>query len=101
MAKDNVFSNIRISTKLFLLLIILVGLTAAVGIVGVRDLRKSNDEMKTMFQERVKPAEELKNIADAYNTNVIRAAHQASAGRMSLAEALKEVDLAQRTVHDE
>ncbi|MEO5510461.1 MAG: methyl-accepting chemotaxis protein, partial [Longimicrobiales bacterium] len=91
-------SNIRVGTRLFILLLILVSLTVAVGVIGVTDLRKNNDSLKTMYHERVRPAEELKNIADAYNKDVINLAHKAASGHVQFPDAVKELAQAEQAI---
>lgn len=90
--------NIRVGTRLFLLLLVLVGLTVAVGAIGVNDLRKNNDSLKTLYGERVRPAEELKNIADAYNKDVINVAYRVAAGHVQFPDAVKELAQAEQAI---
>jgi methyl-accepting chemotaxis protein len=94
------FSRIRIGHRLFFLLAVLVALTVMVGVVAVSDLGKSNDQLNTMFRERVQPAEQLKNIADAYNEDVINLAHKVASGHVAFPEAVKELAQAQQTIRN-
>jgi len=87
--------NIKISTKLMILALILSGIIAFVGIMGILNLRIVNKGMQTLFKDRVLPLEELKNISDAYAISVVDIAHKARNGNITWNKALQELDVAQ------
>ncbi|MCM2972590.1 methyl-accepting chemotaxis protein [Larsenimonas suaedae] len=83
--------NLSISKQIglgFLVAVLFLGLS---GLVSSMSLRAANDNMESMYRDRIVPLKELKIIADAYAVDVIDAVNKANAGIMSAEDALGAV----------
>ncbi len=90
--------NIKISTKLVILALLLSGIIAFVGIMGIQNLRTVNEGMQTLYSDRVLPLEQLKSISDAYAVSVVDVAHKARNGNLSWRKALRELEKAESAI---
>ncbi len=90
--------NIKISIKLLVLVLILSIIIVFVGVMGIRSLQIVNSEMKTLYNDRIVPLEELKNISDAYAVSIVDVAHKARNGNISWKKALRELDKAEKRI---
>lgn len=84
--------------KLFALTAGLLGLVAVAGTVGLMALRKTNQGLKTVYEDRVVPLEQLKTISDKYAVDIIDAANKANAGLVTAEDTLKSVQSAQKAI---
>ena len=90
--------NIKISVKLIILTLILSGIIAFVGIMGIENLKTVNAGLETMYADRVVPLEQLKNISDAFAVSGVDIAHKARNGNISWKKALRELDKAEKII---
>jgi len=90
--------NIKISTKLIILAVVLSGIIAFVGIMGIQNLRTVNEGMQTLYSDRVLPLEQLKSISDAYAVSVVDVAHKARNGNLSWRKAVRELEKAEKGI---
>ncbi|BEU95122.1 MCP four helix bundle domain-containing protein [Acidovorax sp. DW039] len=91
--------NIRISTRLAVLLAALCLLTALIGTAGLLGMQRANQGLNTVYQDRVVPLKQIKLVSDAYAINIVDTAHKVRDGAMtpsqglqSVAEARKEIE---------
>lgn len=56
-------SNLKISTRLLVLIGILSSLLMSIGGVGLLGISKANDALKTVFEDRIAPLEQLSEIS--------------------------------------
>ena len=68
--------NIKISTKLIFLTIILAGLTAFIGIYGVNNLKTTDESLRTVYEDRVVPLKQLSAVSEMYAVNIVDATHK-------------------------
>jgi methyl-accepting chemotaxis protein len=80
--------NLKISAKITLLVIILTAVSVIVGIYGLRNLKHVNQDVGTMYNDRVIPLRQLKNISDAYAVQVVDLAVKTEKGLISRQEAV-------------
>jgi len=90
--------TLKVRTRLLILSAALIGISVVVGGIGIINLGNAVDGMNTMFHDRVEPMKDLKNIADMYAVNIVDTAHKARSGALSHPQALKNIDVAERTV---
>ena len=72
----------------------------AIGAIGLNGMRSANDSLKTVYEDRVMPLEQLKVVSDMYAVNIVDTAHKTRNGNLSWAEGLKNVQVAQKTLAD-
>jgi len=92
--------NIKISVKLIILTLILSGLIAFVGIMGIENLKTVNAGMETMYVDRVIALDQLKNISDAYAVLIVDVAHKARNGNITWKKAIREIDRAEKIIDE-
>lgn len=76
-------SNLKIGTRLFLLLTLLVALTVTVGAVGMYHLHAADTAMDGVYLNQVLPLQQMKSIGDAYDYGVINSARKTQLGLLS------------------
>lgn len=92
--------NFKISTKLFMLIALLIAISIIIGTQGIFQLRKINKSVHSMYHDRVVPLEQLKNVSDAYAVSIVDIAHKYNHGLISRTEALDELKNATVVVSD-
>jgi hypothetical protein len=90
--------HLSLAKKLSGLVAMLLVLSAFLGVQGLHAIRQTNQGLKTVYEDRVVPLEQLKVIADAYAVNIIDAANKANAGLFTPAQALLSVRDAQAVI---
>ncbi len=90
--------NVKISVRLFALLASLVVVLLAVGVMGIQGMAHGNGALSSVYQDRVVPLRDLKQIADMYAVNIVDTSHKARDGALSPAEAVRAVDEAQTAI---
>ncbi len=91
-------NNLRISTRLFLLIGFLSILLIGVGFMGLRGMAAANEGMATVYSDRVVPLKQLNAISDAYGIDVVDTAHKTRDGAVSNQEAERRLANAQRII---
>ncbi|MGK7396287.1 MAG: methyl-accepting chemotaxis protein [Candidatus Cyclobacteriaceae bacterium M3_2C_046] len=92
--------NIKISSKLIILVSILSLFTLFIGIYGTSRLNKVNNNMTSMYFDRVTPLKQLKAISDAYAINFVDAVHKVANGNLSWSAGLAELETAAVKVNE-
>ena len=93
--------NVRISTRLALLLTALCLLAAALGVAGLLGMQRANQGLNTVYQDRVVPLKQLKLVSDAYAINIVDTAHKVRDGAMTPAQGLQSVALARKDIQEQ
>jgi hypothetical protein len=92
--------NLKISTKLIILVSMLSVVTIFIGVYGILNLGEANRGLETVYLDRVIPLEEIKHISDAYAITVPKAAHKVMSGEKSWWWANKELEKAEDVIQD-
>lgn len=96
--RDTFMKMCSFGRKLTVLTAGLLGLVVVAGIVGLVALRATNRGLRTVYQDRVVPLEQLKTISDKYAVDIIDAANKANAGLVTAEDTLKGVQAAQKSI---
>jgi methyl-accepting chemotaxis protein len=91
--------NFTIKARIISIFVTLVFTTAGIGFIGLKGIDDTNEAVKTMYQDRVIPLQQLKVVADMYAVNIVDTSHKVRNGNLTWAQgeenvntALKEVD---------
>ncbi len=84
-------NNIKISTKLIILVTIMSALIVFIGLYGLNGINETNDEIEIMYNKRVTPISDLKDISDQLAIHVIDYTNKAKIGIVSFSKAHTEV----------
>ena len=88
----------KIATKLYLLVGLLLALSVSVGGMGLFGMKTAVGGLETVYNDRVVPLRDLKDIADAYAVNIVGIAHQVRDGELSANEGLAKVESAEKLI---
>ncbi|MGY4024618.1 methyl-accepting chemotaxis protein [Aeromonas rivuli] len=92
------FKDATIKTRLFLLLGALCALLLLLSSLGLYGMHHGNQGLLRVYQDRVVPLKQLKEISDLYAVAIIDNVNKANAGLISAEVALKELNDAQQQI---
>jgi methyl-accepting chemotaxis protein len=92
--------NLKVLTRMIILIVITSVITLFIGLYGVNNLRIVNDGMTTMYSDRVLPLKQLKAISDAYAINIVDATHKVRNGNISWSEAVRNYENASKQIEE-
>ena len=87
--------NWTIRTRLFVLIVLMMAGSLAIGAAGLTGLRGVLAGLNSVYLDRVVPLRDLKVIADLYAVNIVDASHKARNGGIAPAEAARQVEEAE------
>ncbi len=90
--------NLKVSTKLIILVIIMSVIIGTIGIYGERNLNNVNNSVETVYKESVIPLTELKIISDMYAIDIVDATHKMRNGNISLEAGKKSISRAKEAI---
>ena len=73
----------------------------AVTIYGMTSFTRVEQGVLSLYDDRIVPLKQLKNISDSYAVLIIDAVNKANAGRMTASEAANGIRQAQQTIEDQ
>ncbi|MFG6449741.1 methyl-accepting chemotaxis protein [Roseateles sp. BYS180W] len=82
------------------LVALLTSLTVALMVVGWLHMSHLRDALRTVYDDRVVPLQQLKSVADAYSVRVVDGAHKVALGTKSASENLRDIEQARRDVQN-
>ena len=91
-------SNLKIRSKLALMVILPIAVLAGTSLFAKLSLSDLHAGIDRVYKNRVVPLQQLKTIADEYAVKVIDAVNKANAGRYSASDAKRDVLAAQETI---
>ncbi|RQO83173.1 methyl-accepting chemotaxis protein [Acidovorax sp. FJL06] len=94
------FSQLKIATRLSLLLAALCLLTTVIGSVGLAGMQRANAGLNTVYQDRVIPLKQIKLVSDAYAVNVVDTAHKVRDGALTSQQGLDSIGRAKKEISD-
>ncbi len=90
----NLFRRMSIRVKLSLLVLVLLLVAIGVGLFGLEGMKKTEEGLKTVYNDRVIPLKQLKQVSDYYAVNIVDTAHKVLSKSMSYEDGAKNVDQA-------
>ena len=93
-------NKINISTKLYLLSGILAIILIIVGINGLLNLKKINNSLEEVYNNKLIPIVNLKNVSDAFSINIISTTNKLNNGNISWEQASTLLDTAQSIIYN-
>ena len=88
----------KIATKLYFLVSLLLVLSAIIGGMGLYGMKVAVGGLGTVYNDRVVPLRDLKDIADAYAVNIVDATHKVRNHGMSPQDGLAGVEQAEKLI---
>ncbi len=93
--------NIKLRTKLLTAFLAVTALCAFVGYRGIVTTGHMQDQLGTVYNDRVVPLKQLKVIADMYAVNIVDTSHKTRNGNLSWEQGRKSVDQANQEIAKE
>jgi methyl-accepting chemotaxis protein len=90
--------NLSIRTQLWLLVVALLVLLVATNGVLVDGLRHSNATLEGLYNDRVVPLKQLKEVADAYAVSIVDTAHKGRDGAVTHEAAIASISAARERI---
>ncbi len=91
-------NKFNISTRLVALLATLCMFVAIVGAMGLSGLSRANQGLKTVYEDRVVPLNEIKIVADRYAVSIVDAAHKVRDGSMTAVQGVQSIQEARKDI---
>ena len=91
-------NNWTIRTRLFVLIVLMMAGSLAIGAAGLTGLRGVLDGLNSVYLDRVVPLRDLKLISDLYAVNIADASRKARDGGIAPTEAARQVQEAQQRI---
>lgn len=85
------FSRMKVSVRLATLAGSMIALLVLIGVLGISGMHSSNQAMASVYNDRVVPLKDLKQIADMYAVNVVDTAHKVRNGNLDWQQGLVNV----------
>ncbi|MBI3132359.1 MAG: MCP four helix bundle domain-containing protein [Acidobacteria bacterium] len=92
--------NTKVSTRLAIMASVLLAFIILVGVMGIDGMKRSQAGMKSVYEDRVVPLRDLKQIADMYAVNIVDTAHKVRNGNLAAPEGVRNVSEADRVIRE-
>lgn len=89
----------NLKKRLALMLAVLIGLMAASGWIALDRIRDVAASIDTVHRDRIIPIQQLREVSDGYLVHISQAVLKAQRKRISVADALRKIDAAERHIH--
>ena len=93
--------NISTKSKLTILVLLSIFSLVVIAFLGVNQLGKVNNGLKTVYEDRVIPLEQLKIIADEYAINIVDTTHQTRNKNFDFQKCMENISSAQIKIKDQ
>lgn len=98
MSKTILFSKIKASEKLYMLVFVLSLFIVGIGVYGMHEMKKMRQQTQTLYADRLLPMQQLTKVRYTYTIGFISSAEQAHARQITFKEALSRMEEAQTAV---
>jgi methyl-accepting chemotaxis protein len=89
-----------IKLKLIALVLFLTFIAAVNGLFGLYGMKNSISGLETVYNDRVVPLRDLKEIADAYAVNIVDTNHKVRNGNLTTTEGIKSIEQAEKVISE-
>ena len=94
----NFIVNLQTRSKLLLLTTVAILSLLSIGLMGIMKLATVETGLDTVYNDRVVPLQQLKNIADAYAVNIVDTTHKTRNGNISFDDCIKSIHAAKAII---
>jgi methyl-accepting chemotaxis protein len=92
--------NITIANRLRILLLVSTVILFVITIYSIINLREVNKNILSMYDDRVVPLKQLKQVSDAYAVNIVDCSHKVRNGNISWDQAIPLLESANKLITD-
>ena len=90
--------NLKIRAKLIVLSFVSLVIVLFLGISSINELEKTNEGLTTVYNDRLVPLVQLKNIAEAYAVNVVDTAVKIRNSKITFEQCVSNISEAKNTI---
>jgi methyl-accepting chemotaxis protein len=94
----NFIVNLQTRSKLLFLTTVAILSLLSIGLMGIMKLATVETGLDTVYNDRVVPLQQLKNIADAYAVNIVDTTHKTRNGNISFDDCIKSIHTAKTII---
>lgn len=95
MLLDALFARIpSVRARLTLLTAVLCLLMSGLALAGMTLTARSNESLRTVYDDRVVPQQQIKAVADAYAVTMVDSTHKVRLGQLDAAAAPRQIEVA-------
>ena len=91
-------NKLSIKTRLFLLVACLLALLVMAAALGIANARQSSRTLGSLYNDRILPLKQLKEVADGYGVGIVDAAHKVRDGALTRAQGIQAITEARTRV---
>ncbi|MDH4199501.1 MAG: methyl-accepting chemotaxis protein [Spirochaetia bacterium] len=93
------FRNMKIGVRLYMLVFMMIAISVIIGILGISGMQNLNAGLDTVYNDRVVPLKQLKEIADNYAVDIAVTLQKVKFGKISDEEALQKIKESNSYIH--
>jgi methyl-accepting chemotaxis protein len=94
------FKDMKIRTKIFMLVGLLGFIALFVGIFGVLGMSDAKNGLKTVYNDRILPMRQLKVISDMYALTIAHTVSKIRTGNLTWADGIKNIEEAEQKIQE-
>ncbi|HPT51318.1 MAG TPA: methyl-accepting chemotaxis protein [Accumulibacter sp.] len=92
--------SLTIKLKLLLLVVFLIAIAAVDGLLGLHGMKNGVDGLETVYNDRVVPLRDLREVVDAYAVNIVDTNHKVRNGNLTPADGVKSIEAAEKVIRE-
>lgn len=73
-------NDLKVSTRLYILIVLLCSSAVFIGYLGLSTARETNDALNSVYNDRVLPLKQIKEVSDLYAVDIVDTANKVSKG---------------------
>src|SRR6478735_10156898 len=91
-------NKIKASTKLYLLAFVMCVFIAGIGLYGIYEVKKMNQNTQTLYADRVLPIEQLTSVRFDYAVGILSSAQEVNSHSGNYGKALEQIRKAENNI---
>lgn len=92
------FKDFKISTKLYILVLLTSAIILVIGLYGLANLNTVNNSLESVYKDRVIPLRQLKVISDMYSNSIVDATHKMRNGNIDFQTGRRDIKKAKTEI---
>ena len=94
------FKHMTVAARLYGMVGFMIVLMMLIGVLGLKSAKDSNDDLDTVYKDRVVPLKQLKVAADMYAVNIVDTSHKVRNGTLTWDQGRANVGAAVTTIDE-
>ena len=90
--------DLKISTKLYILVLLTSAIILTIGLYGLANLNTVNNSLESVYKDRVIPLKQLKVVSDMYSNDIVDATHKMRNGNIDFQTGRRDIKKAKTEI---